>query len=231
MDPVKFWHDNLGRHLYPNPKQGEDPVKIALSQNYLHATKASALRLGAGKAASLVQDGRSILMADVRLPYAFYPGLTLKPGTWRTIPNWMSEIIEDPPEPPFMFVIYGKNPNIQDRLRVNATQDVVEICGVQQLRCRPSVVRQALDDIGDMSPAVWRKAAFLYDWWKRDPMKKDRLDEEIDKLTAKHPMLEDLLYKLPPFGSGDYEAVTLVHSVRGKMNAARSADEALEDAA
>lgn len=231
MNPAKFWFDNLGRHLYPNPKPSEDAISIALSQNYQHATKSSALRLGAGKAASLVQDGRSILMADIRLTQDIHPGLTLKPGTWRTIPNWMSEIIEDPPEPPFLFVIYGKNPNIQDRLRVNATKDVVEICGAQQLRCRPSVVRQALDDIGDMSPTIWRKAAFLYDRWKRDPLNRERINADIDKLTAKHPGLDELLYKLPPFGSGDYEAATLVHSVRGKMNAARLADEALEDAA
>jgi len=231
MDPVKFWFDNLGRHLHPNSKPGKDAISTALSQNYQHSQKSSALRLGAGKAASLVQDGRSILMADIRLTQDIHPGLTLKPGTWRTIPNWMSEIITNPPEPPFMFVIYGKNPNIQDKLRVNATKDVIEICGAQQLRCCPAIVREILDDIGDMSPAIWRKAAFLYDQWKRNPMARDRLNEDIDKLTAKHPRLEELMYKLPPFGSGDYEAVTLVHSVRGKMNAARFANEALEDAA
>lgn len=232
MEPLKFWHNNLGRHLYPNPKRGEDAASIALSQSYLHAAKSTTLRLGAGKAASLIMDGSAILMAEIRLPHDIDPALTVMPGEWRTVPNWMAEIIVTPPEAPFMFVVYGKNPYIQDKLRINATQDVVEICGAQQLRCRPAVVRSALAVIGDLSPTVWRKAAFLNDQCRRDPVSPSRKvwEAEIDKLAAKNPSLEDVLDALPPFGSGDYEAVTLVHAV-GAKNAARSADEAIKEAA
>lgn len=228
--PLDFWYANLGRHLFGHAKSVQDAVSTALSQNYLHATKSSSLRLGSGKAASLVMDGSAILMADIRLPHDPPPSLKLMPGEWRTIPNWMAEIIMNPPEPEFMFVVYGKNPGIQDKMRLNVSKDVVEICGAQQLRCRPSVVRDTLAVIGDMSPTVWRKAAFLADQFNRDFRSRTRITAELDKLSDKHPRLEDVLDALPPFGSGDYEAVTLVHAV-GMKNAVRSADEALKKAA
>lgn len=227
MNPLDFWGANLGRHLCPDLPNGQDLVATALSKSYRHASKQSLLRLGSGKAASLIQEGSAILMADIRLDHPTPPGLTIHPGTWRTVPNWMAEIIVSPPDAQFMFVVYGKNPYIQDRLRLNATNDVVEICGAESLRCRPAVVRAALEAIGDMPPAIWRKAAFLADQRDRNQISATRIDAELDKLAAKQPTLFDLLDALPPFGSGDYDATTLVHAVRTKDAAARSADEAL----
>jgi len=230
LSPAEFWGANLGRLLCPDVPEGQDPTDVALSRSYWHASKPVRFRLGSGKAASLVQSGSATVMADIRLDHPLPPGLTLKPGTWRTIPNWMAEIIVSPPEPPFLFVIYGKNPNIRDRLRLNTTTDVVEICGAQNLRCRPAVVRKALDAIGDTPPAAWRKAAYLADRRDRNQLAAKRIDDYLAKLAAKHPALFDLLDALPEFGSGDYEATTLVHAVRTK-DAARPAVEDLPDAA
>lgn len=227
MNPLDFWGANLGRHLCPSVPEGKDLVATALSRSYKHANKESLLRLGSGQAASLIQEGSAVLMADIRLDHPAPPGLVIHPGTWRTIPNWMAEIIVSPPEGKFMFVVYGKNPYIQDSLRLNATNDIVEICGAQSIRCRPSVVRAALEAIGDMPPAIWRKAAFLADQRDRDQLASKRIDAELDKLAAKHPTLFDLLDVMPPYRSGDYEATTLVHAVRMKDAAARSANEVL----
>lgn len=227
-----FWYTNLGRHLCSGNLDPAQGLVKALSQNYLHAAKETSLRLGSGKAASLVMDGKAILMADIRLDHAPDASLTIMPGSWRTVPNWMAEIITSPPPPPFMFVAYGKNPYIQDKLRLNVSADVVEISGAQNLRCRPNVVRHALEAIGDTPPNVWRRAAFLDDRCTRDPVSRLReyWEAEIDKLCGKYPSLLDLLDKLPPFGSSDYEAVTLVHAVRMK-DAARSSDEVIQKAA
>lgn len=232
MKPDEFWNANLGRFLVGERLDCAASVAKALSQNYLHGTKETFLRLGAGKAASLVMDGQAILMADIRLPHGIAPSLKIMPGSWRTVPNWMAAIIMSPPPAPFMFVIYGKNPSIQNKFRLNVSPDVVEICGAQQLRCRPSVVRRALEAIGDTPPTVWRKAAFIDDRCQRDPLSRFRKswEEQLDKLHAKHPHLFDLLAALPPFGSGDYEATTLVHAVRMK-DAARSSDEVIQQAA
>lgn len=225
ISPERFWHENLGRFLHPGVKPGEDPVMAALSKSYKHAAKESILRLGSGKAASLIQDGSAVLMADIRLEHAVPDSVRLQPGTWRTVPNWMAEIITAPPEPPFMFIIYGKNPAIKDRLRLNATRDTIEICGAQTIRCRPAVVRAGLEAIGDMPASVWRKAVLWADLRDRDLRNVARSDEELDRIATKYPNILDVLDAIPERGTGDYEAMALVHSVRTKDAALRSADE------
>lgn len=223
MNPLEFWHHNLGRHLCPDPKPGEDATIRALSQVYRHATKNSVLRLGGGKAASLVMDGRAILMAEISLPEDA-PGsleLDLKPATWRTIPDWKAEIIMNPPDPPFMFVIYGKNPYIQNKLTINATTDLVEISGTEQERYRPAAIREALAAIGTLPATVWRKAAFLNDQLDRDPLSPftGKRQADLDRLCEKHPTLSAVMDVLPPFGSTDYDAITLIYSVMAKAKA------------
>jgi hypothetical protein len=222
MNPIQFWHDNCGRFLCPVVPPGQDPVATAVGRNYKLSTKESESRLGSIKAASFVSEKGSTVMADIIPDHPLPPQLTLRPGSWRTIPNWIAEIVTDPPPPPFMFIVYGKNPYMQDRWRLNLSTDVVEVSGAQSLRCRPAVVRKALEAIGDMPPTVWRKAAFLADMRDRNQLAAERIDEQLAKMEAKHPGLLDLIDALPPFGSGDYEATTLVHAVRMK-NAARSA--------
>jgi hypothetical protein len=223
MNPAEFWGDNVGRFLCPSVPVGQDLVTFAVGRNYKLADKDSEARLGSIKAASLAVPGDSVMMAGIRPDHPVPPQLTLRPGSWRTIPNWIAEIVTDPPPPPFMFVVHGKNPYMQDRWRLNLSSDVVEVCGAQSLRCRPAVVRKALEAIGDMPPAVWRKAAFLADMRDRNQLAAERIDEQLAKMETKHPGLSDLLDALPSFGSGDYEATTLVHAVRSKADAARPA--------
>jgi hypothetical protein len=232
LDAKKFWWDNLGKYLHPGAKPGQDNVAIALSQNYKHATKASDLRLGSGKCATLITEGNAIMMADIRLDHAVLNGLRIMPGTWKTVPQWMAEIIMSPPDPPFMFVTYGKNPKIADKLRVNATADVVEICGAEQWRCSRAVVTKALDAIGDLPPTVWRKAAYLNDLCDRDPTSNayKAWIATLDKLIEKHPSLQGALDALPPFQSQDYNAIALVHAVRMKHDP-RPSDDANSEAA
>lgn len=219
MNPIQFWGDALGRLICPVVPEGQDPIAAALGKSYRHATKDSLLRLGSGKAMSVIREDGAVLMADIRLDHPVPPGLTLHPGSWRTIPNWIAEVVVDPPDPPCMIVVYGKNPYIQDKLRLNLSTDVVEVCGAEGLRCRPAVVRKALEAIGDTPAAAWRKAAFLADMRDRNQLSAERIDEQLAKMEAKHPGLLDLLDALPAFGSGDYEATTLVHAVRAKANA------------
>ena len=224
MDLQALWYRSLGRHLDLTPN-ADGGFQRAMSQTYQHPTKQVSMRLGAGKAMSVVTENGATLMADIVPPRALPPSVVLHPGSWRTIPNWMADILQSPPGEPFLATVYGKSPARNGRM-VLSTPDMVTFAGDQIWTVRMRPLRAALAAVAPLKGDAWKRLGDLSEARERDPAQAAFIDQQIDSLIAKQPRLEGLLEILPRPGSGEWQALMLVINVKLKAAKVSAAEEA-----
>lgn len=210
-DPFRYWYDNLGRHLHAGrPDEAwRASALTALTRNYPMASKASTQRLGGGKAMSLTTDHGSVLMADIAVSVPSH--IDVRTGEWRTVENWIADVILHPPADRFLFILYGRKGGIESRLRFS-TADVVSVCGVDDadsMCLDTATVRSALLAVQGIPKPVWGSAMRLM-------QQRDRgqgaagIDKKLDEMIAVHPALDHALDVLPAAGTDDFRAVEII---------------------
>jgi len=214
--PLEFWYRGIGQYLHPAVDPGVDPAIVALSRNHRHSQSGSLIRLGGGKAMSLVCEDRAILMADITPCTQPPENVEIKDGSWRSIPNWIAEIIRNPPPPPFLVVIHGNAWDTIANWRINQSTDFISLSGVWTETVNRAVVSKAFADLEGIPNAVWRSACNLLEKRKRDPSQAKQIDAMLDAVIAKTPALDAIIDTLPPTSSDDFEIISLLCGDREK---------------
>lgn len=96
------------------------------------------------KNAALVAPGSSVLLADLAVPLPFQ---TRKEACGRTA--FLAGVVREPPRPPFMVVVFGKNPAIQRGLRICFDDDSIEIGGADRLHVSRAELARVQDRLRD----------------------------------------------------------------------------------
>jgi hypothetical protein len=217
LDPLDFWYRGIGQYLHSAVSNESNPAIVALSRNHAHAANAgSAVRLGGGKAMSLVTETGCVLMADIK-PCRQPPASTvIHDGSWRTIPNWIAEIVLSPPASPFMVVIHGKDWNTIHNWRINYGSDVISLSGVETATINRALVAGLYADLDGIAPMQWRAAARALERRKRNHSEAESIDAEIDAMIVKCPALDAVIDRLPAVGSDDFNMLSLLCGDREK---------------
>ena len=216
MHAVKFFYENLGCFLHPEP---EDPItgpRLAISRAHEHAHKPAKLRLGSGKAMAVIESSRATLMADIRPSRPLPPTVMFHDSSWRTTYNWLAEILLDPPRPPYMVVTFGKNPNILHTLRVNVGSDIVHVCGSESLTCHRRDLIRLVCALAEIPGKEWRAASFWYNQARRRPTARTRARETFERIATKHPALRHLARELQRSAGDQMRALGIVHAQLSK---------------
>ena len=126
--PDLWLYDRFVRFLDPF---GHDPIQGLLrGLSVVLSTQVNpgkdAHRSGAGV---LVTDDRVLVASDV-MP-SHNPAADVE---WRNLADLTSyrmgtDILLNPPVPPFLFVAFGKKPDIRASLRISVSRDIIEFCG------------------------------------------------------------------------------------------------------
>lgn len=116
-----------------------------------------------------------------------------------------------------MFIVFGKNPHIMDRLRVTASPDVVRICGAETMDVRLEPVRAALAVVTGAPSATWRAAVRLRDERDRKPGRTAQIDQQLEAMLRRTPGLAAALETIPRPGTDEFAALSLIDAVQRKQ--------------
>jgi hypothetical protein len=168
--PDLWLYDKFVRFLDPQDYDPEQGLIRGLSTNLAHSRKAGVkMRIGAGSGVLLTND-RVLVASDVtpsRKPAADVE--------WRSLADLTSyrmgtDILLSPPPPPFLFVAFGKKPDIRATLRTSVSRDIIEFCGDGAMTIRRRHVIAAYDELDGVPLAVYRTLTGLVHRRTRDPM-------------------------------------------------------------
>jgi hypothetical protein len=218
---IETWfYDRFVRFLDPGDYDPESGILRGLSMSLPHAGKPGAtMRIGVGSAV-LVTDDRVLVAADV-VP-------TSEPSSdvvWRRLADLTPyrmriNILLDPPQPPFLFVAFGKKPDVRALLRLTVSRDVIEFCGEGAMTVRRRPVMAAYEQLDGIPAALYRTLAALVYGSNRDP-RQVTARNAIEKLLIKHGELGQLALDVAMTGphryTDEYNALSRLLTAREKQ--------------
>lgn len=240
-DPLAFWYAHCGQYYIPaeavplpigtrcDVTDRDDLVcfdtgtKVlsgaiwSLSKAHPHALGRTAMRLGgAAKAVALVCPHNTIVMADV-LPSRSTPAdFVQKDTAWRTAPNWIAEIFEQPPPPPFLFIVFGRSPYLQHTFKVTVDPRLVHICGVEATTADTAKIHHALRVIEGLPGNAWRQVAHINHDRHAQKLSELQANARLETLEKKYQGISQIVDGLPQPGTAEFDALSLIVAQREK---------------
>jgi hypothetical protein len=141
------------------------------------------MRIGLGSGV-LVTEDRVLVASDVTP--------SSKPAAdveWRSLADLTSyrigsDILLSPPAPPFLFVAFGKKPDIRSTLRMSVSNDIIEFCGDRAMTVRRRPVLAAYEELYGVPVGTYRTLTGLVHRRARDPTAQG-VNDEIAKMLDK----------------------------------------------
>ena len=189
----------------------------------IHAGKPGVkMRIGPG-AGVLVTDDRVLVASDV-MP-SHNPAADVE---WRNLADLTSyrmgtDILLNPPVPPFLFVAFGKKPDIRASLRISVSRDIIEFCGDGAMTIRRRSVFAAYEQLDGVPPATYRTLSGLLHRQARDPMAEDVRDAIAKILDEQGDLARRALSvakRGPQRNTPEYHALSRLLTARDKLKEA-----------
>jgi len=219
-EPEAWLYDRFARFLDPGDYDPEQGLVRGLSTNLAHSRKpGTRMRIGLGSGVLVTERGVTVA-ADV-VPSKPPPG-DIK---WSSLDRLSSyrmatEVLLDPPDPPFLFVAFGKKPDVRASLRISVSRDVVELCGDGAMTVRRRPVMAAYEQLQDVPLAVFRTLSALVYHSGRDP-RSASIKAAIERTVAKHGALGqralDAALHGPRRETSEYAALSRLLTARDKL--------------
>lgn len=215
MTPAEFWYDGLGRYLHP---ESDDPVNgplLSITRQHEHLTPGkSIMRLSKGAMALVTQTGAT-LKANIKASKPLPPSVILRDGAWRTSPNWLADIIMNPPMGRFLIVEFGQQPYILHTFQFS-TPDVIHVGGADPFSFMREPVVKGVEALKGFSPDARYKARVYLETRLQSRDYTRQRDEAWEAYSAKFPGLEEAFALAPPIGSVEFDMVRMVLAVHEK---------------
>jgi hypothetical protein len=213
-------YDKFVRFLDPGDCDSDPGLVRGLSISLRHARKPGAtMRIGFGSGV-LVTCDRVLVASDV-VPLRKPSGNVV----WRRLADLTSyrmrtKILLDPPEPPFLFVAFGKKPDIRTSLRLTVSRDVIEFCGEGAMTVRRRPVIAAYERLDGVPAALYRTLTTLTYRSNRDP-RQVSARSAIEQLLIKHGEIGrralDVAMTGPHRYTDEYDALSRLLTAREKQ--------------
>ena len=169
-------------------------------------------------------DGRVLVASDVTPSHRIAADVE-----WHSLADLTSyrmgtDILLSPPAPPFLFVAFGKKPDIRATLRISVSRDIIEFCGDRAMTVRRRPVLTAYEQLDGVPLATYRTLTGLLHRRARDPIAKG-IRDAIAKIQGEQGNLAQRALSVAELGpqrnTPEYHALSRLLTARDKLKETR----------
>ena len=215
---IKFAYDHLAHYLHDGDYDPEGMTQYALTKRQPISTKGGDIRLGAmgdGLHMAVITESRTVLKADIRPSRDLPDTIEFRAASWRSNAAWRAEIMVEPPQEPFMVIVFDKSTDYVDTLRLSSS-DILFECGPKPRIYNLALVRRGLATFSSVAPEVMFDAKRLLDLRLRQSSSARYVDERMARIKEGCADIFELCGEFPEINTAEYEAIRMIVNVRAR---------------
>lgn len=212
MTALQFFHRNLGRFIDRTEGAADSN---AISRVYRHPAGKNPMRLGITPDKALIEIGRATIWSTPLPDEPLASAVAHRPTSDMTDREFMARLVRDPPQPPYMAVRFGRNPDsVIANLTVCETTDYVIISGAEMIMFDRAVVLAAIDAARGIDPRAVLDAARI--WQGRNADNAKAVDQALGFRYGQLQGLEMAVHLFPTLGLPEADAATQIIRLEGE---------------
>lgn len=215
---IKFAYDHLAHYLHDGDYDPAGKTHYALTKRQQIASKDGDIRLGAmgdSLHMAVITESKTVLKADIRPSRPLPDTIEFRSTSWRSNPAWRADIMVDPPQEPFMVIVFDKSTDYADTLRMSSSDFLFE-CGPKPRLYNLALVRRGLATFASVDPAVMFDAKRLLDLRLRQSSSARFVDEKMAKIKEKCADIFELCGEFPEVNTAEFDAIRMIVNVRAR---------------
>jgi hypothetical protein len=185
--------------------------------------RGSTMRIGIGSAVLVTQE-RVTAATDVAPLRPWANDIDCQTLDQRAAYSMQLNVLLAPPDPPFLFVAFGKQTDISRTLRLSVSHDIVELCGEGAMTVRRQPVMEAYHELENVQVGAFLRASRLIYLRQRDPRSaivQSQIDRLLDKATDGTRRAFEIAEAGPRRQTPEFAALAKLLSARRKATATR----------
>ncbi len=215
---VKFAYDHLAHYLHDGDYDPYGKTHYALTKRQPIASKDGEIRLGAmgdGLHMAMISASKTILKADIKPSRPLPVTIEFRPPGWRTNASWRADIMTDPPQEPYMVIVFDKSTDYADTLRLSSSDMLFE-CGPKPQVYNLALIRRGLATFSSVEPAILFDAKRLLDLRLRQTQAARYVDERMANIRETCADIFDLCGEFPEVNTAEFDAIRMIAALRAR---------------
>ncbi len=207
-----FAYDHLAHYLHDGDYDPAGKTHHAFTRRQPISGKEGGIRLGAvgdGLHMALITASKTVLKADIRPSRPLPDHIEFRTSAWRTNAAWRADIMVNPPQEPFMVIVFGKSTDYADTLRLSSS-DILFECGPTPRIFNLALIRRGLATLATVEPEVIFEAKRLLDLRLRQSQATRFVDGRMASIRETCADIFELCGEFPDVNTAEFEAIRLI---------------------